>query len=46
LKVFEIEPSPKLGRLRHGVVWSADNVKRFIEQGQRDGNRAATSITM
>jgi len=46
LKVFEIEPSPKLGRLRDGVVWSADNVKRFIEQGQRDGNRAATSITM
>jgi NTE family protein len=46
LKIFPIEPSRKLGSLREGLVWSADNVRRWIEQGERDGNRAATSITM
>jgi NTE family protein len=46
LKVFPIEPSQKLGPLRDGVVWSAANIQRWIEQGERDGTRAATSITM
>jgi len=46
LKVFPIEPSQKLGPLRDGVVWSAANIRRWIEQGESDGNRAATSITM
>jgi NTE family protein len=46
LRVFPIEPSQKLGPLRDGVVWSEANVRRWIEQGERDGNRAATSITM
>lgn len=46
LTVFPIEPSEKLGPLRDGVVWSAANIRRWIEQGERDGNRAATSITM
>jgi len=46
LRVFDIEPSQRLGPLRDGVVWSAANTLRWIEQGERDGNRAATSITM
>ena len=46
LKVFLIEPSRKLGPLRDGVVWRLANVQRWVEQGERDGNRAATSITM
>ncbi len=46
LKVFTIEPFEKLGTLRESVVWSASNIGRWIEQGERDGNRAATSITM
>jgi NTE family protein len=46
LKVFPIEPSEKLGPLRDAVVWSAANMRRWIEQGERDGTRAATSITM
>jgi NTE family protein len=46
LRVFSIEPSEKLGPLRDGVVWSPDNIRRWIDQGERDGNRAATSITM
>jgi NTE family protein len=46
LQVFSIEPSEKLGPLRDAVVWSAAHVQRWIEQGERDGTRAATSITM
>ena len=46
LKIFPIEPSEKLGPLRDGVVWSSSNIERWVEQGERDGNRAATSITM
>jgi|HubBroStandDraft_4_1064222.scaffolds.fasta_scaffold364580_1 NTE family protein len=46
LRIFPIEPSEKLGPLRDGVVWSSSNIGRWIEQGERDGNRAVTSITM
>jgi predicted acylesterase/phospholipase RssA len=46
LKVFAIEPSTKLGPFREGLIWSPSNIHRWIEQGQRDGKRAATSITM
>jgi NTE family protein len=46
LKVFPIEPSLRLGSLREGVVWSPATIARWIEQGELDGNRAATSITM
>jgi predicted acylesterase/phospholipase RssA len=46
LKAFPIEPSQKLGPLWDGLVWSPANIKRWIEQGERDGNRAATSIAM
>jgi NTE family protein len=46
LRVIAIEPSEPLGPLRHAVRWSARNIERWIELGERDGNRAATSITM
>lgn len=46
LKVFPIEPSEKLGPLRDGVVWSQAKVERWVEQGERDGNRAATTIAL
>src|SRR5438045_1540854 len=46
LKVFAIEPSERLGSLRAGVVWTESNVRRWVEQGERDGIRAAASITM
>jgi len=46
LKVTLIEPSRKLGRVRDAFVWSAENIRSFIELGERDGNRAVSSITM
>jgi len=46
LEVALIEPSAPLGSLRDAVAWSRANVERWIEQGERDGNRACTSITM
>jgi NTE family protein len=41
-----IEPSTPLGSLRDVVRWSRANVERWIEQGERDGNRMLTSTTM
>jgi NTE family protein len=46
LEVIRIEPSTQLGSLRDAVCWSRANVERWIEQGARDANRVATSITM
>jgi predicted acylesterase/phospholipase RssA len=46
LKVFMIEPSKQLGSLKEAVVWSPSTIRRWIDQGECDGNRAATSITM
>ena len=46
LEVIRIEPSAPLGSLRDAVRWSRPNVERWIEQGERDANRVATSITM
>jgi len=45
LEIIRIEPSERLGRLRDAVVWSAENIRRWIDLGERDGYRAATSIT-
>lgn len=45
LQIVRIEPSVRLGSLRDAAVWSADNIRRWIDLGERDGNRAATSIT-
>jgi NTE family protein len=46
LEVIPIEPSTRLGSVWDAVRWSPANVERWIEQGERDANRAATSITM
>jgi NTE family protein len=46
LEVVRIEPSEPLGSLRDAVLWSRANVERWIVQGERDANRACTSITM
>ncbi|HEY2013129.1 MAG TPA: patatin-like phospholipase family protein [Bryobacteraceae bacterium] len=46
LEVIHIEPSESLGSLRSATVWSESNIRRWIDLGERDGNRAATSITM
>jgi NTE family protein len=46
LEIVRIEPSTPLGSLRDAVRWSRANVERWIEQGERDGNRVCTSITM
>ena len=41
-----IEPSAPLGSLRDTVCWSHSNIQRWIEQGERDGKRAMSLITM
>ena len=41
-----IEPSEPLGSLRDAAVWSPINITRWIALGERDGNRAAGSITI
>ena len=46
LEVILIEPSVRLGSLKDAAVWSEENIRRWMDLGERDGNRAATSITM
>jgi NTE family protein len=46
LRVVRMEPSVRLGSLRDALVWSPENIHRWIELGERDGNRVVTSITM
>jgi NTE family protein len=46
LEVILLEPETPLGSVRDAGVWSAENVKRWIEMGERDGLRALPSITM
>ena len=46
LEVIRIEPSMQLGSLRDAVCWSRANVERWVELGERDANRVASSITM
>ena len=41
-----IEPSERLGSLRDAVVWSEKNIRRWIALGERDANRALTSVRM
>jgi predicted acylesterase/phospholipase RssA len=45
MEVVRIEPSQPLGSLKDTAVWSKDNIRRWIELGERDGTRASTSIT-
>ncbi|HKE27905.1 MAG TPA: patatin-like phospholipase family protein [Bryobacteraceae bacterium] len=44
--VTTIEPSVPLGSVKDAVCWSRDRILRWIELGERDGNRAMSSITM
>jgi NTE family protein len=46
LHVIRLEPSARLGSLRDAVVWSPENIRRWISLGERDGTRAVSSITM
>ena len=46
LQVVRVEPSVRLGSLRDALVWSPANIRRWIQLGERDGNRVVTSITM
>jgi len=46
LEVILIEPSIPLGPLGHAVRWSRGRILHWIELGERDGNRAMSSITM
>lgn len=46
LEVVRIEPSERLGSLRDAVVWSPDNIRRWMALGERDAIRAATSVRM
>ena len=46
LEVIRIEPSASLGSLKDATVWTEAKIRRSMELGERDGNRAATSITM
>ena len=41
--VLHVEPPAVLGPLRDAVVWSADNIERWILQGERDANQAMKS---
>ncbi len=40
LKVIHLVPGRRLGPLRDAVRWSADNIRRWIAEGERDGERA------
>jgi NTE family protein len=46
LQVVTIEPSARLGSLGDAVVWSAENIRHWIELGERDANSALTSVRM
>jgi NTE family protein len=46
LDIVRVEPSARLGSLRDAVVWSPDNIRRWIDLGREDGTRALRSITM
>jgi len=40
LDVVRIEPSERLGSLKDAVVWRAENVRRWIALGEKDGRAA------
>jgi NTE family protein len=44
--VIHVQPSAELGTLLDAVRWAPNNIARWIELGERDGNWAAASITM
>ena len=46
LDVHTLEPSRRLGSIRDAVVWSPERIREWIELGERDANRALTSVRM
>lgn len=46
LEVVKIKPSERLGSLRDAVVWSPENIRRWMALGERDAIRRATSVRM
>jgi predicted acylesterase/phospholipase RssA len=46
LDVVRIEPSIPLGSMLDTTIWTQAKIRRWIEQGERDGRRAVASITM
>jgi len=46
LEVVRVEPSYPLGSIRDASVWDSENVRRWIELGEKDGIKAMSSITM
>jgi len=46
LEVIRFEPSEPLGSLRQAIHWTAANIVRWIELGERDANRALLSMTI
>ena len=45
-EVLRIEPSKPLGPLKDAVCWRRERILDWMELGERDGNRAMSSITM
>ena len=43
-EVIRIEPGARLGSIRDALVWSAPMVRRWIDQGEQDGNRALARL--
>jgi NTE family protein len=46
LRITLIEPAHPLGSIHSAVRWSRSNIERWIALGERDGNRALSSIKM
>jgi len=46
LEVLRIEPSRPLGPLKDAVCWRREQILDWMALGERDGNRAMSSITM
>jgi NTE family protein len=46
LEVVRLEPSRTLGTVMASIQWKERNIRRWIESGEMDANRALTSITM
>ena len=46
LEVIRLEPSRTLGPVLASMRWREADIRRWIEMGEKDANRVATSITM
>jgi NTE family protein len=46
LRVTLLEPSERLGTLRDAMRWNSINIRNWIDLGERDATRIASSITM